>query len=557
MKRFKFKIPKIPFTLRVHGNNLLTSKSKHYLFIMKIMIVIMALTESVSWAYGFSLMAHAVLLKITIAVIIGTMIFVFVLSLDCTLIMLDRSRISPAKAPPGKSDTSEKKSRWKNLKSDPLKWGVAVRLLVVTMSMAICAPFINQFVFHSEITKIIQREADSTIAAKRLALAANYDLKIKAANDSLGKYTVLLNNELAGKGKSGRYGRGYVAIQMESEVTTFKRQIVDLTTTKTNDLKNYDKLVAEGDYDRLTDKYNVIVPQNSTIERSKAIEPILASPDAKKIELTIRSFLGMIFVGLVLMKCLETDGVKLYFNEFYQQTYIRYMQGGLDMWIAVQERYNGTAPMQPFRFREFMETDYLNRNRKTKHSELREEMAELLDQAKGGIITLEKFLSEAKERIQQEHQKLSGLIDSFKKTLRVNLVKLTSIQHQITCFKEMINEYREQIRQIGVQALLAPNGNDPLKEVESLRAKISDIEKKVLDCGLEEALLKASLEIDKQDLKESQEKLENIEQPIKELEKTLIESRNIEQNVIVNALNKIKEALKSSGDRDNPYMKAV
>jgi len=542
------------FTFLVHGLNLLTQKTEQYFLIAKTMILIIAFTEALSWGYGFSLMASDLYMKVIAFFAVSTAIFLFIWALDATMMTLDRSKgYYDKKINPDDHDETPKK--WlKLLKESKLFVGIGARGLMLFTSLLITSPFIDQLVFNKDITAVIEQKAKMKINQKRTELLKSYESQSAPLKDSVAKLKSLLRVELAGKGRSEKYGHGVVAKEYEKQIKIDSLAIVAIQDSSVKDIARYNGFVNKRDYENLRIEYALFVPQNLLSERSEAIKPILESDDAKKFVLTIRSFLLMLFAGLCMLKIFEPKGVRIYLSEALQMAYISYLNGGLDRLVPNEERANGKSPMTPYRFEHFMITTYANRNKKDIHAKIRQQIDELLQQARDNGVELENFLADGKLKVRDEWNVLNNSYNAANSAVSVQQNRLLEIDHQQVQHLAGIAECRAAISQLRKEGIFSDDESENseekcLQDIAAQKTKITELSKKIRECETERSKVNLNLAPLKRerDLKESE--LAILEAPLKEIEKAIRESKVLEKDIILKSQNYIKHNMEKLDEK--------
>ncbi|HKV94473.1 MAG TPA: DUF4407 domain-containing protein [Candidatus Angelobacter sp.] len=335
------------FRLEPHGKRLMTSSTSFWLFSARIMICTMALSESVAWGYLGFLFGQGSIRWIT-AAFMGIVIFLVVYMIDVSLITLDRA--------------------WKEHSREILgqkspRFGImnfvtfGLRILLLVGSLTITAPYLAQIVFHNDIQRFVDNEAATEIDATRRQIVERYDTKVIAKNAEITDQRTRYEQEVAGKGPSGRYGSGPAAQAMLADVKKLEDDRESLLKEKAAALKAYDALAIDWrtNQDKLAANYNVKIPQVSILENRKALEELGQRPEFRSTELAIKGFLAFIFAGLIMLKLFEPSSVRLYMSDVLQQEYNRYLAGSFDYVLPTTERSTNTRfVMSPQRLYDFL-----------------------------------------------------------------------------------------------------------------------------------------------------------------------------------------------------------
>jgi predicted nucleic acid-binding Zn-ribbon protein len=333
--------------LEPHGRRLLTSSASFWLFSARVMVFTMAACECASWSYLGFLFGQGAVRWVT-AFFVGTVIFLVVYIIDVSLLTLDRAWREHAREILGQAPP-----RLKFM--DVVTFGL--RILLLVGSLTITAPYLAQLVFHNDIVKFVDAEAAGNIDRGRQQLVARFDAEMAAQNGAIEKQRLRYEQEVAGKGPSGRYGAGPAAQAMLADVKKLEDERALLAQQKEQALKDFDTLALDwrANRDKLAATYNVTIPQVSILENRKAMEVLEQKPEFRSTQLAIKGFLIFIFAGLLLLKLFEPSSVRLYMSDVLQQEYGRYLAGTFDAMLPVTERSTNTRfVMSPQRLYDFL-----------------------------------------------------------------------------------------------------------------------------------------------------------------------------------------------------------
>lgn len=338
--------------LMPYGDELMTEGAAVWFFVAGLLVFLMALAESLSWGFLVSLLVPGSG-KLFFASLAGFLVFVFIWCTDATLMTLDRSR-SYQEMIFGESTKVD--NGWlKDLTS------VFVRMVIVSGSLLITAPFLSQFVYNTSIEAEIKNETFKIAGSKRTELMKEQTKSDETLKKEISRYHSQLEDEISGKRKSGAYGDGPVAKAIREKIGKKEAELETQQRYNLRRLEKFDSLMSIRNFDAIGSEYGIALPTNNIVERGKIVTKILSSGVATDTELAIRGFLLFLFCSLVVLKILEPRSVKLYLSEAIHQAWVSYLGGAYDQWIGVDERANGKARMSPFRFEDFMINTYAKR----------------------------------------------------------------------------------------------------------------------------------------------------------------------------------------------------
>jgi uncharacterized protein DUF4407 len=332
-------------SLRPYGDSLLTPAGAFWIFAVRLAVVLMASAEAFGWSYAAFYMALGNL-RWAAGAAAFVFTFITVCLIDASLMTLDRWSLTndhrlTGEAPPDRS------TRMRDLLS------ISTRIALVALSMYITAPFLAQLMFKSDIERALHDERVEIRGSARQSLLAPIDARLESLNASLDRRRPALDAEVAGGGRSGRYGDGPAARQLRATVGSLERERAALTTERARVAAEFDALSDQA----LAERYKLALPGDSFQERSRALaksrnETYLVT------ERAVQAFLAFLFAALLLLKLFEPRSVSIYFSERLQALYRQYLGGLFDAQIEPAERSAGSAPMTPLRFEDWCLSTY-------------------------------------------------------------------------------------------------------------------------------------------------------------------------------------------------------
>lgn len=352
-------------TLRTYGGTLCAPAAALWMAFAGIGIALMAAAEASAWAYvGYFLGTDRQ--RYVAAAAMGGVAFVAVWIVDATFLTLDLRRGEYERRLERLSQTTPAPPHgwWQSLQHagrSPLG-GVLVRLAMVAGSLTIAAPYVSQLFFYRDVASALTRRDVAVIQTQRDSIVASHDARINTLNQQQDGLRKQLVDESAGRGPSGRFGRGPTVRTIEDRLSELARQLDVERGAKEAELRTFDSLGPE----QLSRAYGITTGRDGIQARNEAMATIKTQPGYTRTEWTIRGFLIGLFLMLVVLKLYQPHAAKIYYSEFCQDTYTRYRSGQFDGRLTQQEKVSNAGDMTPLRFDEWLYTDYTDYERETR-----------------------------------------------------------------------------------------------------------------------------------------------------------------------------------------------
>jgi len=182
-------------TLKPYGNSLCTPGAGFWIFATRVVIACMAIAEGLSWAYLGQFFGSGSWGAVY-GCITGTLVFCIIWIIDASFATLDTSR--------GFYERTLATVRQQGPFTDRLKSGLGIvaRLVIVTASLYISAPFLAQLVFQQDIESEIRKRNLERVAAARMEIANLHDTRFRTLARQLADEQEQLVLEVAGRGPS-------------------------------------------------------------------------------------------------------------------------------------------------------------------------------------------------------------------------------------------------------------------------------------------------------------------------------------------------------------------
>ena len=336
------------FSIKPYGDNLCTPGASYWIACIRLVIVVMALSEAIAWGYLGSLFGNG-LVGYVAAFIAFLFVFLIIWIIDVSFVTLDLSRAHYDQA-----ILKKKQSTWAD--NTKVSIGLLGRVAIVVVSLSISAPFIAQIVFMQDIDNEMERRNLARVDMVGDSLLAQKDVEVAALDSLILVRESELVTETAGQGASGNYGFGPVTQAMERNIQRLKDERRGLLTEKEEMAEAFRGLTLY----EFAEQYNVDLVDNGVQARAAILTSLSDNPEYRQAKRAITAFLAFIFAALVLLKLFQPRSVKIYYNEKLQDLYKEYLTGNLNKWIAQEEQYRGDGQtrMSPLRFEDWCINTY-------------------------------------------------------------------------------------------------------------------------------------------------------------------------------------------------------
>jgi len=335
------------FTLRPHGDQLLSPTARFWIFCARVLILIMASAEAVSWGYVGSLFGSGFMSVVT-ALAAGASLFFVIWLVDATFVTMDTSRAYYHQVLSTDDQLSDEMEQRKFFA------GLIIRGLIVVVSLWITAPFLAQLVFRRDVVDTIAARNRSAISASRAALVTKYEQQIQPLDSALNHAQSAGILEASGQGPSGRYGRGAAVIAIEQRIEDLQRRIGLASRERDSVLFAYDQAPGSA----LASRFGVPLLDDGLRSRSEVLAIMMDNPDYSGAKVALSVFLSFLFLGLLILKLFQPRSVAIYYSEQLQSLYTDYQQGKFDEHLDPHDRARVGAPMTPQRFEEWSLKSY-------------------------------------------------------------------------------------------------------------------------------------------------------------------------------------------------------
>lgn len=490
------------FSLRPHGDQLCSPTARFWIFCARVLILIMATAEAISWGYVGSLFGTGFTAYLTGLAAAMSLFFVIWL-VDATFVTMDTSRAYYQRLLSNEDQTAGVIEQRKFFA------GLVIRAIIVVVSLWITAPFLAQLVFRRDVVDTIASRNRAAIASSRAALAKQYEDQLHPLDSARNAAQTAGIAEAAGRGLSGRYGRGAAVIAIEQRIEDLQRRIAATGRERDSVLFLFDRAPAA----ELASRFGVPLLDDGLRSRSEVLDVMLQDPDYSGAQVALAVFLSFLFLGLLILKLFQPRSVGIYYSEHLQSLYTDYAQGKFDEHLDAHDRPRGGAPMTPQRFEEWALLSYRKvreeeeRRRRTEQAIQTHErkmrtwledlrmQEELLDARRKRFDTISAEVIDIESRLQalnlqadterRELARSNRTLEAIGQAIATGTLESRAVERGFTTQAKVqasIDELEESLRirdaQIGELALRIPVRRE---ESTRLRAEIADLEGVVRD----------------------------------------------------------------------------
>lgn len=485
------------FSLRPHGEQLCAPTARFWIFCARVLIVIMATAEAVSWGYVGSLFGTGFASWVTGLAAAMSLFFVIWL-VDATFVTLDTSRAYYQKT------LLQQARQDGTIEQRKFVAGLFIRGAIVVVSLWITAPFLAQLVFRRDVVDTIATRNREAMASTRKTLATTYERQLQPLDSALNETQSAGILEASGQGPSGRYGRGAAVIAIEQRVTDLKRRFTNISNERDSVLFAFDHAGSA----ELESRFGVRLLETGLRSRSEVLALMLENPDYSGVRVALAVFLSFLFLGLLLLKLFQPRSVAIYYSEQLQSLYTDYLQGKFDEHLDQHDRARTGAHMTPQRFEEWCLTSYRHvrdedeRRRRTEQTihtherkmrtwvddlrmqeDLLDERRKRYDQISTEVMEIESRLQSLNIQAELERRELgrsNKTLEAIAQHIATGTMDVRGVERGFAAqaqVQAVIDELEESLRireaQIGELTLRIPIRRD---EAASLREDIGDLD---------------------------------------------------------------------------------
>lgn len=340
-------------TLRPFGAEMLTPGVALWTLSARALVFLMAACEGVAWGYVGSLFSET-WGRWPIAVCVGSAMFAVVWVIDAQFLTVDRAYLDHVRLLLRREPTAAE-----NRGARAAMAGVLIRIAFVLASLTITAPFLSQLVFSRDIESHLSSGDTDAVSERRAALEQAHRAALEPIAAKAHDAQVRLEKEIGGAGASGRYGYGPTARSIEDEIASLTDEQTTLVARQTEETSNFESAVDRwqktGDASELSSRWSVSMQSRGILGHWSAFQVVRASEEHAQVELVIKAFLALLFLGVLILKFYEMSSCKLYFSEILQDYWQAWRAGAYDRLLPERDRSGATpCAMTPRRFEKFL-----------------------------------------------------------------------------------------------------------------------------------------------------------------------------------------------------------
>lgn len=461
-------------SLKVYGGDLISPGVGAWIGVARVVMYLMAITESFVWAYATSYVSSSDPIGIYLVFAVGWFIFMLLLSIDISILTSSR------KNPTGDSNGFVEIKFYVSL---------AIRIILAIASIVAIGPLLNMAVFSKDIDLILSKNYISAIEKKELEIKNNvdftkekireidnlYDKEQQKQTDLLIELEKELTKEVNGTGGSKKIGQGPIYDNLIKQISRVKSELIDIKNRKEKSaeiyvvelnnhnekLADFSKARADKDFDTLEAKYGVPGNPNSLNYRIKALNDNIKETEAgKTIRYIIIAFQTLMISTFVLIKVFEPSEVAYYYSPDVQNMYTQYKNGYYDKYAdLIIRRSNLNTPISPIVIWNMLKDVSLVQNKINKRN-----IDDIEKKTTSAVLEGVIKIDEVKDRINKIKENIKILDD------RINIVnkKIKNISIDLISKNPQIYEERR---------LLLENRNSldaRLKNLESIKNGYDD-----------------------------------------------------------------------------------
>lgn len=456
--------------IQPYGTNLCEPQTSVWLLIARANVFVIAAGDALAWSYlGYTMAAGNA--RWFAATILGLVVFVFIAGLDLSFVMLDTWQPRQA-GPQATSTMGQRALHWLRSNGWKARIAIASRILLVIGSFLITAPFVAQLVFWRDVRAELDRFNSNLVAARRSQLEAAHAKTRAQLTDEQRSLAERLENEIAGKGRSARFGVGPTARELQRQAALLDKRILSQDQAAATELAMYDAASPSV----LALKYGVQQQQDGPDSRARAVETLRAtSAGYRVVEGIIRALLFGLFVALLVLKAFQPRTVTVYFSETLQSVYAQMIRGGYDTLLDGYQRIDVTR-MTALGFEEWHDLKFVDLLRAYSFQSKLDDIAAVQKMQEAGITSVETRTGDEVREMQVHLAKAVAATLALENEAQHKTDVVATLVNELTACEEDIALVETRIASVGrAKHLFAIAGrHDQLeKEVVGIRNRLA------------------------------------------------------------------------------------
>lgn len=491
-------------SLKPYGAKLLTPSAHYWFSFMALLVMIMALTEGLTWGYISNYLLPGQYSG-ALSLFIGIVIFTLIWIVDATLVTIDLSQTT---------SIERKKDNHRlivtailKILSNKLGWGAVIRIVVVTLSMMFTAPLLTQVFLSEDIENELNRIEGKSRTSLIKSVNDKYLPTIAEEDKKLDDLNLRLSSEISGNGQSRRYGEGPVAKSIRDHIYQVKNALESLQTARKTEID----FINNSDIKGLSERYGLSLSNNTLANRSKVQETLVKNSAAhRNVEFLARIFLGFIFIALLGLKIFQPRSVHIYLSEHLQDLYTRYLSGEFNSLISPENYPGGSSPMTPYSFQEWIHEAYPGLVEHINRNIIKEREKCIIEEAKKRLGKLEK------ELIDNLEPSLSNL-NNLNKEASVIFDLIFDLEQKKKQLQDDLSYHEDAFDQLENSALPKGTYVTAIKEkckikdkIDILKHQFSDLDVKLSSASQKRAALTTKISDSQQELIDNRETLKYV-----------------------------------------------
>ncbi len=304
-------------TLRPYGSELLSPSASLALTFRALLVWLLVLAEGGAWGhfgYLFASYPQNIITGTVLFAVVASVVFV----VDGSLMTFDQlGRPSAPTVGSGDDEGADNDSMVFKPSKASMWIGLPVRAGMVLLSLWVTTPFIAAWFMQADVADVLNRNHVLETSATRVQIAAGYGERISALEHSLSQLGTEYTNEAAGQlaNGSGLRGIGPVAKTIQERAEAARRDLTSVVAEKEQELGLFDEAARTEDYATLA-RWGIVEPSLTPQSLWKTLASIRETPEFHQTDLAVKAVVGLLFIGLAILKLTESRHVRIYYSEW-------------------------------------------------------------------------------------------------------------------------------------------------------------------------------------------------------------------------------------------------
>jgi hypothetical protein len=205
-------------------------------------------------------------------------------------------------------------------------------MIMVVLSAS--SGFLVQAIFNKDIQSELRNENKARVEQKRLEVLAPIKARISELRASVAKKNEELKEEVQGQSPTQKKNCGDACHVLQNQLAALSDELV----SKEAQAAEIEKIFERSTVAELQSRYGVVLLGDGIETRGQILEKIGRNNYTfRTTEWTIRGLLGVLFIGLLLLKLFQPTSVGIYYCAVLQGLYAEYLAGHLNRWLAPED----------------------------------------------------------------------------------------------------------------------------------------------------------------------------------------------------------------------------